>query len=198
MMRASFGLTVENGVRLMKHILIGVLALAAAASASAENYIGAALGPSHIDIDCRGYWSCDSGDTGFKLYGGLDVSRHTSVQGLALEAGYIDFGSAKATTGPISKTVDVSAATFDAALRVHFSPAFSGVGRLGLAYVEGKASDPFGSNSSSNLKLHGGLGLEYAINRQFKIVGAADFTSYDTGGETGSASLLSVGVQYGF
>lgn len=182
----------------MKHILIGALAVMAAAGASAENYIGAALGPSHIDIDCGLYRNCDSGDTGFKIYGGFDVSRHTSVQGLALEVGYIDFGAAKASTGPLSKKVEVSALTFGAAMRVHFTPAFNGVGRLGLAYVDGKSSDPFGSNSSSNLKLHGGLGLEYAINRQFKLVGGADFTSYDTGSESGSAHLLSVGAQYGF
>ena len=50
----------------MKHILIGALTLLAAAGASAENYIGAALGPSHIDIDCGLYRNCDSSDTGFK------------------------------------------------------------------------------------------------------------------------------------
>lgn len=183
----------------MKHILTGVLALALSASALAENYIGATLGSSHIDIDCSLSTACDSGDTGFKLYGGFDVSRHASVPGLALEVGYIDFGTARTSIGPVTtRTIDVSALTFGAAMRLHFTPAFSGVGRLGLAYVDGKTSTPLGSNSSSNLKLIGGLGLEYAINKQFKIVGAADFTTYDSGADTGSAHLISVGAQYGF
>lgn len=183
----------------MKHILVGALALALSASALAENYVGATIGSSHIDIDCGLSTACETSDTGFKIYGGFDVSRHASVPGLALEVGYIDFGTARTSVGPItSRTIDVSALTFGAAMRVHFTPAFSGVGRLGLAYVEGKTSVPWGSSSSSNLKLHGGLGLEYALNKQFKLVGAADFTTYDTGADTGSAHLISVGAQYGF
>lgn len=183
----------------MKHILIGSLALALSSAALADNYIGATLGSSHIDINCGVNTACESGDTGARIYGGFDVSRRASLSGLALEVGYIHFGTVRASLGPVTtRSVEVSALTFGAAMRVPFTPAFSGVGRLGLAYVDGTTSTPLGSSSSSNLKLHGGLGLEYTLNKQFKLVGAADFTTYDSGADTGSAHLISVGAQYGF
>jgi len=55
-----------------------------------------------------------------------------------------------------------------------------------------------GSSSKSEMNFYGGLGLEYTLNKQFKLVGSADFTSYDTGHDSGSARLLSIGAQYGF
>lgn len=187
----------------MKYFVISALALALSGMASAENYIGAAIGSSSIDIDCGSPASCDKGDTGFKLYGGFDVARRASINGLALEVGYIDFGKATASFGPARANVEVSAVTFAAALRGQFTPAMAGVARLGLGYVEGKASGTVagfaaGSESSSELKLYGGLGLEYTLNKQFKLVGAADFTTYETGHNSGSASLISIGAQYGF
>lgn len=187
----------------MKHLALTALTLALVASAQAENYLGGTIGASQIDIDCGGLASCDNGDTGFKLYAGFDVARRASVNGLALEVGYIDFGKATASYGPARASVEVSAVTFAAALRGQFTPALAGVARLGLGYVEGKASGSVagfsaGSESSSELKLYGGLGLEYSLNKQFKLVGAADFTTYDTGHNSGSASLISFGAQYGF
>lgn len=189
----------------MKHIILGAAALVLSAAASAENYIGATIGASHIDIDCGVSTHCDSGDTGFKIYGGIPLQHSSAFPSLSLEVAYIDFGAA--STGILSpvynRKVEVSALTFGAALRGKFTPALSGVGRLGLGYVNAKATGsagPFlvGSSSSSSLKLHAGLGLEFAFDKQFKLVGAADFTGYDTGNETGSANLLSIGLQYGF
>jgi len=187
----------------MKQLVIGAVALALSAAASAENYIGATIGSSNIDFDCGSPANCDKSDTGFKLYGGFDLARRASVNGLALEVGYIDFGKGTASVGPARASVEVSALTFAAALRAQFTPALAGVGRLGLAYVEGKSSGSVagfaaGSESSSELKVYAGLGLEYSLNKQFKLVGAADFTSYDTGRTSGSVNLISIGAQYGF
>jgi len=73
------------------------------------------------------------------------------------------------------------------------------VGRLGVAYVNGKLERPvLGSRSDSQLALYGGAGLSFALNRQLKLVADADFTSYDTGNASGSVRLLGVGLQYAF
>lgn len=183
----------------MKHIILGAAALVLSAAASAENYIGATVGPSHIEIDCGLGTQCDDGDTGFKLYGGFDISRNASVPGLALEVAYIDFGKAHVSAPFIGDTqsIEVSALTFGAAIHPKFTPTLSGVGRLGVAYVDGKSTG-WQASSSSKLKVYAGLGLEFALNKQFKLVGAADFTSYDTGRQSGSAHLLSIGATYGF
>jgi OOP family OmpA-OmpF porin len=184
----------------MKRIVLAAAALALSAAAQAENYIGATIGPSEIEVNCDLTTSCESGDTGFKIYGGFGIAG-TSLPGLALEVSYVDFGKAKQSYGPYSRTVEASALTVGAALHVKFTGALSGVGRLGLAYVNAKGQGgPVVSNSASSSELNPifGLGLEYAINHQFKLVGNADFSSYDTGKESGSLRLISVGAQMGF
>jgi OOP family OmpA-OmpF porin len=185
----------------MKQLFLGAAALILSAAAGAETYIGAALGPSHIEANCDVTTSCDNSDTGYKIYGGF-VLPQSPLAGLALEVGYIDFGKTSAKTLFVDRTVEASGVTFNGALRYKFTPAFHGVGRLGLAYVEGKDNGVglFGVNakSKSGIELYGGLGLEYSINKQFKLTGSADFTSYDTGNQSGSARLISVGAQFDF
>jgi hypothetical protein len=182
----------------MKQLVLGAAALILSAAAGAETYVGAEFGPSSIDCSVSG---CDGGDTGFKIYGGY-VLPHAPLPGLSLEVGYIDFGKAQANGFGASHSVEASAMTFAAALRAKFTPALSGVGRLGMAYVEGKGTATLGfvqgSWSKSEMNFYGGLGLEYSLNKQFKLVGSADFTSYDTGNESGSARLLSIGAQMAF
>lgn len=191
-----------------KQMAMGALVLAASLTAqAADTYVGGSLGPSSVDIDC--YASCDDGDMGFKIYGGI-ATPISGLPSLSLEVGYIDFGKARdsARVGGVGTyhDIEVSALTFGGALRAKFTPALTGVGRLGVAYVDGKSTVganvfSFGgarSESSSELNLHFGLGLEYALNKQFKLTGAADFTSYDTGSDSGDAQLFTIGLQYGF
>jgi hypothetical protein len=192
----------------MKRFVLGALAMALAMAAQADTYIGGAIGASKVDINC--YASCDDGDMGFKIYGGIGTPI-SGLPSLALEVGYIDFGKAVDSFGVGGfagsyHDIEVSAFTFDAALRAKFTPALSGVGRLGLAYVDGTSTVggsilAFGgsaSESASELKLHFGVGLEYAISKQLKLTGSADFTSYETGHTSGDAHLFSLGLQYGF
>ncbi len=192
-------LSTLSKIALMPALLCGALSAHAAGN---DAYAGFALGPSEIDIDCRGSTSCDSGDTGYKLYVGFDLPR-APLPRLAFEAAYIDFGSATANyTAFANYKVDASAVVFDLAIRGNIVPTLTAVGRLGLAYVsaKGTGSVPLASSSSSdsNLEPHLGLGLELALNKQFKVTGGLDFTSYDTGRESGSARLFSLGLQVGF
>jgi Outer membrane protein beta-barrel domain len=166
--------------------------------------VGLALGPSSIDADCSSVivTGCETDDTGMKLYASFDVSR-ISLGGLAFEVAYIDFGEAVVSVPLTQRTVEASAVAFDLALRGNLVPSLTAVGRLGMAYVSAKGTGTgglllTGSSSDSGLAPHLGLGLELALNRQFKVIGGFDFTDYDTGKESGSAHLFSVGVQMGF
>lgn len=183
-------------------VLSALLALILSATAHAETYIGGVIGASQIDANCNLTTECDTNDTGVKLYGGY-VLPNSPLPQLALEVGYINFGQAKAsTTSLVVRTVDVSALTFGAAMRLKFTPALNGVGRLGTAYVNAEDNGVglfgVGAKSKSGFELYAGLGLEYAINKQFKLVGTADFSSYDTGNQSGSVRLIGIGAQYGF
>ncbi len=186
----------------MKKIILSAAALLLCAAAQAETYIGAVIGFSDIEANCGLTTSCDTSDTGVKIYGGYVLPQSPLPQ-LALEVGYINFGQARAsTTSLVVRTVDVSALTFGAAMRLKFTPALHGVGRLGGAYVSAEDNGVglfgVGAKSKSGIELYAGLGLEYAINKQFKLVGSADFSSYDTGNQSGSVHLIGIGAQYGF
>ncbi len=202
-MRAT--LSTFSRMALMPVLLCAALT-APAHAAGNDAYAGIALGPSELDIDCRGSTSCDTGDTGFKLYVGFELP-HAPLPRLAFEAAYIDFGTATANyTSLAQHKVEASAVAFDLAIRGNIVPSLTAVGRLGLAYVNAKGTNSGGipliyvtsSSSNSSLEPHLGLGLELALNKQFKVTGGLDFTSYDTGNESGSARLLSLGVQMGF
>jgi hypothetical protein len=184
----------------MKNRALLALPLALAFNlAHADAYIGGVLGSAHTDISCSAASSCDGNDTGVKAYVGFPLALR-GVPNLSLEVGYIDFGQAKESVlGQTVGTTTVSAVTGAAAMHATLTPTVQLVGRLGVAYVNGKLERPvLGSRSDSQLALYGGAGLSFALNRQLKLVADADFTSYDTGNASGSVRLLGVGLQYAF
>ncbi|MEY2843100.1 MAG: hypothetical protein RI920_1137 [Pseudomonadota bacterium] len=171
-------------------------------AAQAQWFVGGTFGSAKIDVDCRGTTECDSGDTGVKVYGGHKLPVR-NLPNFALEAGYIDFGKAKASSAFVSRSNAVSAFVFNAAIRPEFTREFSGTVRAGLAYVNGDVDSTVGPlqsarSSDSNIHLYVGLGLAYAINKQWRVTGDLDFTGYDSGSDSGNVRLLSIGAQYGF
>lgn len=71
-------------------------ALACLVTAPAQaQYLGAGIGPSKIEIDCTGSTSCDTTDTGWKVYAGWTVAAP-----LALELTYFNWGKAHSTAVP--------------------------------------------------------------------------------------------------
>lgn len=179
--------------------LMSVAAFAAmtmfASAASAQAYVGGTVGFSNFSVDCRGLYECDKQDTAFKIYGGYTLAPHWSI-----EAAYIDFGS---TTGVApfnlgNYGIDVSAFIVNGAYRWDFSPKWSGIGRLGLANVSADGSGLFGNQSDSNIKLYGGFGIEYAVSKNLKIVGALDLTAFELLNDDGSLNSISGGVQFSF
>jgi OmpA-OmpF porin, OOP family len=166
-------------------------------TASAQWYAGGTVGAGNVDTDCCG----SGGGTGFKVYGGYEIpNRH--VANLSVEAGYIDFGEAS-RSGLVSKaSLSATAWTGAAVLRMKFNPAFTGVGRLGMANVEATASSSVlivgASRSDSSFQPYFGLGLEYRLSPKWKVTGSMDFTTYDLGSESGSVRLIGAGAQYEF
>ncbi len=177
----------------MRTIVLAAALLALSASADAQlankAYIGGAFGLSNVEVACDHLPSCDTGDTGYKLYGGFKV--HPQI---AIEGGYIDFGKATFTGGSIG----VDGFVANAAGRLSLSRELVGVGRLGLAFVDTKASGWYGNRSEGTTSLYFGLGLEYGINKNLRATASADFTSGEIAGDDGAVRLLGVGLQYDF
>lgn len=178
----------------MKKILLAAALAASCGLASAQGYVGALVGLTSIAIDCGPGESCDDSDTGYKLYGGYEVAPN-----IAIEVGYTDFGKVTASAGAYNAELKGTALSLVGAFRVAFSPEFTGVARLGLASVKGKVSDNLGNSASdSNIKLYTGLGLEYAMSKDIKLVGAFDLTNVEVDGDSGTAYIAGIGAQIGF
>ena len=183
----------------MKKILFAAALSAACGLASAQGYAGAVAGLAKANFDCRAS-SCDDSSTGVKVYGGYEVNPNISV-----EVGYINFGKVKLKGSASTSEVKGSAFVVTSAFRFPIAAQVNGVGRLGLASAKAKySSDLPGveSNSTSATKLYAGMGLEYAIAKNIKLVGAFDMTGADVeiGGraESNTVYLLGAGVQAGF
>lgn len=183
----------------MKKFLFAAALSAASGLAAAQGYAGALVGLSQISYEAGPGVSADDSDVGFKVYGGYDVAPN-----IAVEVGYATFGKAKGTVGALSEEIKVSAFSVVGAFRFPIAADFTGVARLGLASVSGKYSNNFGTKSTSKsaVKLYSGLGLEYDIAKDVKLVGAFDLTSAEVevngNSDSGAVFLLGAGVQAAF
>lgn len=169
-------------------------------------YGGATVGVSHQETTCvfigADSYTCDPNDTGFKVYGGFNITSH-----IAVELGYIGFGSATMTGSfsgiPFKETWESNAWVLNGAWRFDMTPKFGGVVRVGLANVssEGTLSvQGTYADSASGKKIapYAGFGLEYTLVTKLKAVAAVDITTSEIQGNKSTAALLSIGAQYGF
>lgn len=115
-------------------------ALAFSAGASAQGYLGTSLGQSDFDLDCTGFTSCDTKDTGWKVFGG-----YMFTPNFGLEGAYVDFGKA---TGSVSG-VPVIVASDRVSRLVVAPPTVSGSGSLKAAGfgLWGVGAYPIGTGS---------------------------------------------------
>ncbi|MEY2839708.1 MAG: hypothetical protein RJB60_2007 [Pseudomonadota bacterium] len=185
----------------MKKVLFAAALSAACGLASAQGYAGAVAGLSKAKLDC-GANICDDSSVGVKVYGGYEVDPNASI-----EVGYINFGKAKIKFKNSTTTADIKGSAFvvTSAFRFPIAAQLNGVGRVGLARVTGKlATDAPGvkNTSTTSIKLYTGLGLEYAIAKNIKLVGSFDLTGADveigTSSESNTVFLLGGGVQAAF
>jgi len=170
-------------------------------------YGGATFGVSHLQTDCviigADSYTCDPNGTGFKVYGGFNITSH-----LAAELGYIGFGRAtvKGTVSgvPFKGEQETNAWMVNGAWRFDMTPKFSGVVRLGLANGDSKATasanlpGAYAAASDKKMAPYAGFGLEYTLVTKLKAVAAVDITTSEIRGDKSTVGLLSMGAQYGF
>jgi OOP family OmpA-OmpF porin len=186
----------------MKKVLFAAALAAACGVASAQGYAGALVGLAKISTDCPAGYSCDDSSTGLKVYGGYEVAPN-----IAVEVGYTNFGKTKASVGSVSVEGKSTAISVVGAFRFPIAAEFTGVGRIGLASVNGKISGSSGSatvvsESKSKIALYSGLGLEYDIAKDIKAVAAFDLTKteFEINGtkDSGTTYMFGAGVQAAF
>lgn len=188
----------------MKKIAVAGLLTAMMAAASAQVYVGGAVGQARVNLACEDYnLGCDKTDTGHKLYVG-----HKFNPLIAIEAAYVNFG--KATRGytdggyDITESFEASGPIVAAAFRYAAHPQLSLVGRVGFSFLSTKYKShgpnyPFGSSTTDeSVQGYLGLGVEFALTKNLRLTADADFTTAEVMDEKGSVRLLSAGLQYAF
>lgn len=182
--------------------LIFVFAAALPIAALAQGYIGGAAGRSDQKFDCAGTTTCDTTDTGFKLFGGFMFSPNFGVEGA-----YYDLGKATATlTDPLLGTLtgEVKTTAFGAyALGVLPFDQWSLFGKLGVVNSKVKvtaSSALFGSGSESkrHTDIAWGIGGGYDFNKSLGLRLEWERGRAKFGDEKFDGDLLSVGVKFSF
>lgn len=177
-----------------------------AGGAQAQVYVQGSVGSNHWDMSCSGNVSCDERTTSLRLLGGYAFSN-----GIALEAGYADYGKAKlqAPSGlpgitTIPMEIDLKAAGPFVGMAYHhsFGTNWGFVFRGGVASQKTKgdarASGISVSVSDTTTQPYFGAGLNYAINKTIKLELGLDLTraEFEDGRDNLRAINLSLRAQF--
>jgi len=188
----------------MKKIAVAGLLTAMMAAASAQVYVGGAIGQARVNLSCEDFeLGCDKSDTGHKLYVGYKFNPMVAIEGA-----YVNFGKATRrftesgdnVTQKLESTGPIVAAVF----RYAAHPQLSLVGRVGVSFLSTKfdQSPPTyaysGSTTDESVQGYFGFGIEFAMTKNLRLTADADFTTAEVMDEKGSVRLLSMGLQYGF
>ncbi|MBT9539314.1 outer membrane beta-barrel protein [Thiobacillus sp.] len=166
-------------------------------------YIGAGAGKATSDISCPTGVSCDDSDTGWKIFGGLEVNEYISM-----EVGYIDLGEVT-YSGTQSGTREVNGMIMDLVGTYAINPSFVLSARGGMNFLNAEvngtiANTPTNNTGDTDLAWSFGLGAQYnltpAVGLRLDWERFFEVGSSISNGGTGEADidLLSAGVVYKF
>lgn len=185
----------------LKFGLLAAALCAATQGHAGDLYVGAALGPSKVNVvDCSGI-NCETSDTGFKVFGGFRLAPELSVEAL-----YVDFGQASAGNGLAGLTLKSTAYGAGIAYQLKLAPQWSAVGRLGIASVDTTLTGSLnvlglsgsGSRSNSTTQPYYGLAVNYAVNRELSVQAAWDASKGEIYDASGRLEMFSIGLAFDF
>lgn len=177
----------------MFRALFALVAAVFVSTASAQTgYVGAVAGLSGANVNCPpGLTGCRDRDTGFKVFGAYQVRPK-----IYAEVAYIGFGSVTASLDDRSELFKARAWTFGAAYRHPLPHDLTLVARAGLAMVTTRYERNYASRSSdSSWRVYGGLGLDYLLTDDIRLVTTLDATAGSTTNGEMLLYLAGFGVQ---
>jgi OOP family OmpA-OmpF porin len=181
-----------------KKIAAAVAALLMSGAAAANPYVVGSVGVTSWDVDCEGASTCDKTDVGFKLLGGYRFASN-----FAVEAGYFNFGKAKAADSGLSGEFKADGFGGGVAFHVDLSPQWNAVARLGALSMKTKVDATLagvGSASAdySSTQAYFGVGIGYRITPNLSLDGAIDASKVKFEDESGNVTKFSVGLTWNF
>lgn len=188
-----------NKFQILLAAALTAVAGAASAQAAGQSYIGASIGlQNKYSIECVGGVACDkTGSFGGKVYGGYNIDQF-AVEGMVFSTGRAK-GSVLKSGSLVAGEVRNMGLGVYGVLPLTVDN-FTLKGKLGLAYVNSKATyTAGGSQSKSSFAPVFGAGVSYAINKQWSINGDWDHirAKYSSDGKA-RVNMLSAGLSYKF
>ena len=198
----------------LKGVLAGTLLFAAGSlfnAAFAQGYVGASVGQSDYKVDCTGLTTCDTKDTGYKLFGG-----YMFTPNLGIEGGWVDLGETTSSVALVlpgiegGTIVGAASAVLKASgpflAAVAAAPIGSGsvFGKLGVANLKSElTASTFGQTETTSVRATDaffGIGASYGFSRNFSV--RAEWERFrikwNNPAEKDDVDLLSVGATYRF
>ena len=176
--------------------VMAVSAPAVAQQSDAGWYIGGSYGMSTFDLDTTGITnpSVDDSDSGFKIFGGFQFTKHWGA-----EVGYVDFGKAGIRGSvigiPFTGDLGITAFTLAGTGTLPLGTNFALLGKVGLAQWEADASvSGAGSASDSGSDMFYGIGARYSFNKNLSV--QAEYEVLDM--DVDSVTMMSIGLRYKF
>ena len=191
-----------NKLSLTLSTVAAIAAAAATGSASAaeDMYVGGGIGArSHVDLNCAAGANCDrNGNSSGKIYFGKDLTDTFGAEAFALRIGKAT-GSVGSPAGSVPGSVKADGLGVAGTARTQVSD-FTFKARLGAAYMHGRTSyDAGGSDSKNSLAPVVGVGVGYALNKQWSLNADLDHVRNKFNSqEKASTDLVTVGASYRF
>ncbi|MES2047782.1 MAG: outer membrane beta-barrel protein [Pseudomonadota bacterium] len=183
-----------------KNIIAAAVMLAGltlAAGASAQVYLGAAIGQSRWDASCAGATACKTSDTSYKFIGGYDFTRIFGI-----ESSYFSLGELSASNATTVSEMRAKGFEFSGVVRTPRFVGLSGFAKLGVAAIKGETNSTTGSVSSvaskSSAQAVYGLGMTYLFTEKTNLrveIERRKIKVSDIGNASANATNFSVGVQ---
>lgn len=171
--------------------------LTLAAGASAQVYLGAAIGQSRWDASCLGATACKTSDTSYKFIGGYDFTRIFGV-----ESSYFSLGELSASNATTVSQMRAKGLEFSGVVKTPRIVGLSGFAKLGVAAIRGESNSTTGALSSASSKSSAqavyGLGLTYLFSEKTSLRAEIERRKVkvnDISNASANATNFSIGVQ---
>ena len=187
---------------------IALACLTTAASAASNDddpnaigpYLGAAYGLSHYSkVDCSGAVSCDNTPEGFKLIGGLPMSKN-----IALELQYVRYGKGDALfQSGVRGSWEGRHFGVGVASIGNFGQRWTGIARAGLAENKAKLTGSVpglgsGSISENHVSVYAGGSIGFRVTPQLTVEAGLDLTRFELLDEKVTARQFNLGLRHSF
>ncbi len=174
-----------------------LVGLTLAAGASAQVYMGAALGQARWDASCAGATTCKTSDTSYKFIAGYDFTRIFGI-----ESSYFSLGELSASNATTKGEMRAKGFEFSSIINTPSIVGISGFAKLGVAAIKGEANGTIGplsaSASKSSAQAVYGLGMKYLFAEKTKLrleIERRKVKVSDINNSTVNVTNFSIGVQ---